>query len=491
MKRINTLPETLLNELPNRLTGTLLVCAVLVLTTVHAGETTSHTPFSHNVFLHPVFVYNVKDIDTDTEIISIQKATRRLALSCGTRGIVEIISLASPESLKPMRRFKVTKDEEISAVAFHPTANVFAVTVINRDPFATGRVQLHDADSGERLKTFAAGVHPDNLAFSPNGSHLIVANEGEAYRYDGKRYESPEGSITHVSFGDDLQNACVTQIPLSDYSNVPGMLHKSHARALERIVVGGNGDEEIEIPLEDNSPANTEPESVAFSPDGTEAFISLQENNGIVVIDAIAAKIDRVFGLDVTQHLADIKDDGKVRFNKKITALREPDGIAISPDGKFLLTADEGDTDPKASKVLGKKPLGGGRTLSVFDAATGEFIADTGNQLDEMAHAAGLYPDGRSDNKGSEPESVVSFNVDGVLFAVVSLERANALALVSLEDPMNPNVTSVAPVHPETRRTARPEGLAYYRLDDRHYVFSANEKSGTLSVMEIKTASKM
>ena len=282
--------------------------------------------------------------------------------------------------------------------------------------------------------------------------------------------------------------ASAIQINLSDYSDVEGMLHSKHARKLERVVTGGNSDEEIKIPIKDNSPANTEPEFVAFSPDSSKAYVSLQENNGVLVIDTASAKVDNVFGLGTTTHLADIDDNAKVKFSKKITALREPDGISISPDGRYLLTADEGDTDPKASKTLGKKPKGGGRTLSIFDAINGNFIADTGNQLDEMAHAEGLYPDDRSDNKGSEPENVISFTIDNKLYAAVALERANAIALVSLQDPAFPKVLNVIGVDAKAGIEGKyaPEGLAYYKSNDQHFIYSANEKSGTLTIMEVK-----
>ena len=129
------------------------------------------------------------------------------------------------------------------------------------------------------------------------------------------------------------------------------------------------------------------------------------------MVNTASAKIENVFGLGTTTHMADIDDNAKVKFSTKITALREPDGIDISPDGKYLLTADEGDTDPKASKTLGKKPKGGGRTLSVFGAHRWQrLLLIRGSQLDEMAHTKGLYPDDRSDNKGSEPENVISFD---------------------------------------------------------------------------------
>ena len=445
---------------------------------------------AQNVMLETVGIYNFQDLSKKTEIISIQKSSQRMAVSCSSKGIVDILSITTPSKPHFLHRFRVTDDREISSVAFHPTENIFAVAVIHPDPFSAGSVQIHNADTGELLTTLAAGIHPDSLVFSPNGMYLVAANEGEAYRYAGRDYESPEGSVTHVSFEDDLQNPIVTQIQLQDYTQIEGMLHRSHARTFPRNVIGGNSDEESEVPIKDNTPANTEPEYVAFAPDSSRAFVSLQENNGILVIDMTTATIEKVFGLGMTEHLADNRDDGQVKFNKMLRALREPDGIAVSPDGRFVLTADEGDTDPKASKVLGRKPAGGGRTLSVFDATTGTLVSDTGNQLDQMAHTAGLYPDGRSDNKGSEPESVVGFEIAGDLYAAVALERANAIALVALAEPEHPEVLSVEPVGPEAGSGTQyaPEGLAHYEQDGQHYIYSANEKSGTLTVMQIRTS---
>ncbi len=437
-------------------------------------------------------IYNVRDISKNTEILSIQKSSRRLALSCSTNGTVDILSIEKPAAPEFLHRFPITDGEEISSVAFHPLENFFAVAVIDPDPFSAGRIQVHDAATGGLLKAFPAGVHPDSLVFSPDGRHLVVANEGEAYRYAGRHYESPEGSITHILLGDGLQDTRVTQISLEDFSQVKGMLDRSHARKFPRIVTGGNSGEEMEIPVKDNLPANTEPEYVVFAPDSARAFVSLQENNGVLIVDTATATISNVFGLGMTEHLADIKDDGKVQFSTTLRALREPDGIAVSPDGRFLLTADEGDTDPKAGKVTGNKPAGGGRTLSVFDSSTGVLISDTGDQLDRMAHAAGLYPDGRSDNKGSEPESVVSFEVDGRLYAAVALERADAIALVSLADPGQPKVMDMEPVDPEAGTGTRfaPEGLVHYEHDGQHYLFSANEKRGTVTVMRVTSTGK-
>ncbi|MCV6605695.1 MAG: hypothetical protein OIF34_10345, partial [Porticoccaceae bacterium] len=235
-------------------------------------------------------------------------------------------------------------------------------------------------------------------------------------------------------------------------------------------------------------PEYLEPEYLAFSPDASELFVALQENNAVVVVDTARAQIARSFGLGVTNHMADTQDDGRVEFVNELSAFREPDGIALSSDGRWLLTADEGDTEPKASKVKAGQYAGGGRTLSLFDAASGELLGDTGNQLDAMAHAAGVYPDGRSDNKGAEPESVVYLELGDVPYGVVTLERADALALVNISNPRKPMVESLVSLRtPNDKAKAyAPEGLALYRgADGRQYLLCANEKRGTVSVVQV------
>ena len=70
----------------------------------------------------------------------------------------------------------------------------------------------------------------------------------------------------------------------------------------------------------------------------------------------------------------------------------------------------------------------------------------------------------------------------------MGLERADAIALVSLEVPSQPKVLTVEGVDPKAGNEDEyaPEGLAYYESDGKHYIYSANEKSGTMTVMEIK-----
>ena len=86
----------------------------------------------------------------------------------------------------------------------------------------------------------------------------------------------------------------------------------------------------------------------------------------------------------------------------------------------------------------------GSRSFRIYDDG-GNLIFDSGNQLDEIAKAYGVYDDGRSDDKGMEPEAVTTQTIDGEVYAFIGLERAeNSTVLVyNVTDPLNSRFTQV------------------------------------------------
>lgn len=79
----------------------------------------------------------------------------------------------------------------------------------------------------------------------------------------------------------------------------------------------------------------------------------------------------------------------------------------------------------------------GSRSLSLFDGITGELLWDSwmidnikgtnyNTSLQNIAEFAGIYPDGRSDDKGVEPEAIITVAYKGRRYAVGSLERTTA-----------------------------------------------------------------
>ncbi len=116
----------------------------------------------------------------------------------------------------------------------------------------------------------------------------------------------------------------------------------------------------------------------------------------------------------------------------------------------------------------------------MFNAKTGEFIADTGNQLDQAAADAGVYPDDRSNRGGTEPEVLDVTDYKGRILVAVGLERAASVALVDVTDAATPTVIDLAGVG------NNPEGIKFYKVNGRLYVLAANEASGTLSALLVE-----
>ena len=418
------------------------------------------------------------------ESLGYQAATRRLAVGNGALGRVRVLSLADPAVPEQIADLDLALPvgHSLNGIDFHPSENLIAAAVAAPGD-APGEARLLDADSGAVRARYPTGVDPDGIHFSSDGRWLAVPNEAENYRRGaGGGYVSAPGSVTLIELGEDPERDGVVQVALPPLPMGHGLTVESDQRLLAREVDG----REAEIPFDSGDPAHLEPEHAAFAPDGATVYVSLQENNGVAVIDVASGSLSGVYALGTVEHAADLEDDGAADFSETLTAFREPDQIAVTPDGRYLVTADEGDTDPKASKS-DWGPAGGGRTVSVLDAATGEVLGDTGNQLDEAAAAAGVYPDGRSDNKGSEPEGLVVFAAGDGIWAVVGLERAEVVALIDLADPRALRVRAVQSLRRE-RDSGRlaPEDLAYIHQDGAHYVATANEKSGTVSIVAVE-----
>jgi DNA-binding beta-propeller fold protein YncE len=457
-----------------------------------------------------------------TEIISVQQTTLRAVLSNFETGEVDVLDISQPTHLQRIARFPLglSKGEELTSVAFHPCLDLFAAVIdAGTKP---GRLVIHSASTGLLQGQVTVGYGPDAVVFSETGKLILVANEGEDFWYDRtkKEFFTPEGSISIVHLDNTGKIEKTTPLALADMTNHEGFVIAKGGRFLERAVdwdgdgkiskkldFDGNGlienknislgqfqghevfgseskgEAKILIPIMSYSPAVLEPEYIAISPDESKAYVTLQEDDAVAVVDLIHEQVIRYYGLGISQHKSDAHNDGWVKFDQAFSALREPDGITTTSDGRYFITADEGDTDfdspPDAINQVGS----GGRSVSVFDAETGLIIGDTGNQVDEIAFANHVYPDRRSDKKGSEPEMLVSFDFDDIPLVAVDMERAGAVELISLKDPAHPKVVALGKIAGDEDKS--PEGIAHFVVDNEHYLLTANEMNGTVECFKV------
>ena len=274
----------------------------------------------------------------------------------------------------------------------------------------SGALVVVDVDAKAVVARHDLGGQPDSIDISPDGRHAAVAIENER--------------------DEDVADGAIPQAP-AGFLAVVDLVGGPAAWTLRRVELTG---------LAEVAPGDPEPEYVSVNGRG-QAAVTLQENNHIAIVDLRSAAVVNHFPAGtVTVGGVDVADDGRIDPSATITAAREPDAVAWLDD-RTLGTADEGDYQ------------GGSRTWTVFDAASGRVVFSSGTELQQVAIRQGQYPDGRSDNKGVEPEGLAVATFGRDRYAFVGLERANLVAVYDVNDPREPRFVQALPTG------VGPEGL--------------------------------
>lgn len=384
----------------------------------------------------------------------------------------------------------------INSVAIHNGVAAFAIEAADRT--LPGVVQLYDTTSRSLLagnSTITVGALPDMLTFTPDGSRLLVANEGTPNVYGprigtsvprnyGAGPNDPAGSVSII---DMASRSVVSTATLAGVAQTG-----SHIRS--------------------NTGMDFEPEYIAVNKAGTEAYVSLQEANAMGVLDLRSGQFTKVVGLgakDFSQpvNAIDTLNNGVVSFQAVAAkGLYMPDGMAsFEAKGKtYVLMANEGDfreddADRSAASTLGATGVlanlrvsntdsspgnlyaAGARSFSIRDS-DGHIVYDSGNILDVQAAAAGLYNDGRSRDKGVEPEGVELMEIGGKTFAFIGLERTTtgsiAVFEIDLDDPSKTSFVRLLTMN----GLIAPEGLKGFTMDGMHYLAVSAEGADGLGV---------
>ncbi|MEM1113304.1 MAG: choice-of-anchor I family protein [Pseudomonadota bacterium] len=271
--------------------------------------------------------------DGASEIVAYDKDGFRLYVINAGAGTVDILGIADPTDPQLEGQIDVTTDITeaggINSVAV--SKGLVAIAVENDDKQAAGWVAFYDTD-GNFLGDSEAGALPDSLTFSPNGKYVVVANEGEPsddYSVD------PEGSITIIDLNGGFESRSVTHATFTAFNDQP---LPDGLRAPR--------------PFGATLAQDLEPEFAAVSRDSSTAFVTLQENNGVAVVDLASGTVSALLGLGTQDHslpdngLDASNEDGEVNIqNWPVMGLYMPDTInGYRYRGvQYYVTANEGD----------------------------------------------------------------------------------------------------------------------------------------------------
>lgn len=287
-----------------------------------------------------------------------------------------------------------------------------------------------------------------------------------------------------------------------------------------------------------------EPEFVAVSEDSRTAYITMQENNAIAVIDLVQGQLIDLIPLGFKDHSVpgsglDASDvDGGINIRPwPVKGMYLPDAIATyeTLGRTFLVIANEGDSRdydgfseearvrdlnldptafPNAEELQMPGNLGrlkttttmgdldgdgdydeiytfGARSFSILDEH-GNIIWDSGDQFEQII--ADLDPfhfnispfDGRSDDKGPEPEGLALGTINGRKYAFIGLERQSAVMVYDITYPYEP--TFVRYIKNRSGDVS-PEGLVFIDSElsptGEPMLLVANEVSGSTTFNNI------
>lgn len=317
--------------------------STLLLTTVLAGPALAdpHVLSAEGaaIALVPIGQYRTGIyLESAAEIVTYDAASQRAFVINAASGEVDVLDLSDPTN--PTLAFTIdVSDLGADANSVATRGGIVAVAVeasVRTDP---GFVAFYDTD-GTRLSVVAAGALPDAVTFSPDGRWVLVANEGEPA---DDFATDPEGSVTIIDLAGGAASLTEADVRTADFGAFNGREDELRAQGVRIYGPGASAAQDFE------------PEWVEVASDNLTAYVSLQENNAVAVVDIETATVTAVWPLGFKDWSAegewsgsgfDASRRGDVDIRHwPVFGIYHPDTIRLHEvDGEvFILGANEGD----------------------------------------------------------------------------------------------------------------------------------------------------
>ena len=339
-----------------------------------------------------IYAFENTDIETETvcEIITATPDGRTLIYSDAENGSIGFINIDNPKYPKALGNMGV--GGETTSVAALNNKYVLAAVNTSVDYINTsGFLAVIEIKNQQIVHTIDLGGQPDAIAVSPNRKYVAIAieNERDEDLGDGEPPQAPAGYVVIVRTKSEKPSKWTTRNV--DLVGVPDLF-----------------------------PEDPEPEYVSINA-YNQCVVTMQENNHAAIIDCKTGTILNDFPMgtvDLTQ--IDTLEDDIITPNSSLDAVpREPDAAAWVTNSVFA-TADEGDL------------YGGSRGWTLFDSE-GNIQYTSGSEVEHETIRLGHYPEGRSENKGNEPEGVAFGKYRGKGFVFVGSERSSVVLVYQMK----------------------------------------------------------
>jgi len=439
------------------------------------------------------------------------------------------------------------KAGDITSVALHPNGGVLAVSVPNDPKQENGHVVFIDTD-GKLLSYVEVGALPDMLTFTPDGHYVLVANEGEP---NDEYTVDPEGSVSVIDVrggADQLTNANVRaarfsdEVVSSDVRKAKADVPYAHDLEPEYVAVAADGKTAFVALQEANALAILDIASASITAVRSLGYKDYAKEGGLDASDKDDAASIRPWpvlgmympdGMDVfsvggkhyvlTANEGDSRDYDGYSEEERVKDLVENYAFSSDAFGDEQLgrlkttTAAPMNADGKYESIYSY----GARSYTIWEASADGSVTrvyDSGSRFEQLTMEASasaaktkgatwevLYNadntenafDNRSDDKGPEPEAVVSGVVGGKRYAFVGLERTGGIYWQDVTNPTKPGKDGYFTTRDFWTEDARgdlaPEGMKFVPAaqspNGMALLLVAHEVSGTVAVYGLEPTS--
>jgi hypothetical protein len=426
------------------------------------------------------------------EIVAHDPDKQRLFVVNALAATVDVLDIR-----KPTKPVKITSIDftavggVANSVAVHD--GVIAVAIESVPKTLPGHVVLLNEDF-ETLAVLEVGAQPDMLTFSRNGRWLLTANEGEPNSYLLPDSVDPEGTVSIIDLEDGADDVKQSDVRTVNFHNFepPALLDPSIR------IFGPNATVSQDL----------EPEYIAISHDSKTAWVTLQENNALAIIDIKEAKVKKLVGLGFKDHSLpgnglDPSDRDNAAGtgpaikigNWPVYGMYQPDGIAsYRVDGDdYIILANEGDARewPNVTAISNEAVRVSSLTLdpTAFpdpaiktNAQLGRLqVTSTLGDFDHDGDYDALFAFGGRSFSIRDAKGKLVFDSGDDFERIVALANTNAFNTSHTGNAVDSRSTSKGP---------EPEGVAIGKAYGRTYAFIVLERVGGVVTYDVSDPKK-
>ena len=430
------------------------------------------------------------------EIVAYDSEQKRAYVVNSAHGVVDVLDLSQPE-LPTLLHSLNAADVGTNANSVAVKNGVVAIAIAASKKTDPGFVVFFNKQ-GQRAAVLEVGALPDAVTFSPDGNYLLVANEGEPnddYSVD------PDGSVSLIDLSGGVEHLKQTDVRTADFRSFNGQEQALRAKGVRVFGPGATAAQDFE------------PEWIEVSSDSRKAYVCLQENNAIAVVDIPSATVESVLPLGFKDWSKDgqwsgkgfdasDKDGGIQLRHWPVFGTFLPDTIRLREvDGQvYILGANEGDSrswgwseearvaelklDPKTFPNAAElqKPENLGRLTVTTTLGIANHLDPSRKDIDVKAEAVydSLYAFGG--------RSMAIWRVGSESLELVFDTGSQMEETIAEQTPHFFNADGPTSKQWDGRSTSKgpePEGMAVGEINGRHYAFVGLERVGGIMVYDV------